>query len=224
MRMILLTSLLLLAACASRPSSPDADPFEARDPMKPVNEAVFGFNLGADKYIIRPIARGYHYIPEWGRDGVSNFLSNLEEPANVANGILQLDPDLALNGLWRFVLNSTFGFAGVRDFAGENGLKSRNTNFSKTLGRYGVEEGAYVVLPLAGPSTVRGTAGRAVDWFLDPVGWVLPTSLSVAQAAADAVSTRDDDAVIIGQLYYKSLEPYTATRAAYLQHQAFEGQ
>jgi phospholipid-binding lipoprotein MlaA len=85
-----------------------------------------------------------------------------------------------------------------------------------------VADGAYVVLPLAGPSTVRDTAGLAVDWFIDPVGWLLTTPESIAQASSDAISTRDDEDAIIDQFYYKSLEPYSATRAAYLQHEAFQ--
>ena len=79
-----------------------------------------------------------------------------------------------------------------------------------------------MVLPLAGPSTVRDIAGIAVDWFLDPVGWFLTTPETIAQIGTNAIATRDGDNAIINQLYYESLEPYTATRAAYLQHQAFQ--
>jgi ABC-type transporter lipoprotein component MlaA len=61
-----------------------------------------------------------------------------------------------------------------------------------------------------------------VDWVLDPVGWFLTTPETIAQIGANAVATRDDEDAIINQLYYKSIEPYTATRAAYLQHQAFQ--
>lgn len=223
--LIVTASLLVLCACSNpqaQNADGDVDLFELQDPIKPVNQAVFGFNLGADHYVIKPVADTYHYIPSVVRGAVGNFLSNLSEPANTVNGILQLNPDIAFTSFWRFALNSTIGFAGLRDFAGENGLKNKDTDFGKTLGRYGVADGAYVVLPLAGPSTVRDTAGMAVDWFLDPVGWFLTTPETIAQIAADGIATRDGDTAIINQLYYQSLEPYTATRAAYLQHQAFQ--
>lgn len=216
------TALLLLTACTSQQiQNADGDPFDAQDPFKSFNQGTFNFNLGADRYVIKPVAETYHYIPDWGRSGIGNFLSNLDEPGNMINGILQLNPDIAFTSFWRFALNSTIGFGGIRDFAGENGLKNKDTDFGKTLGRYGVADGAYVVLPLAGPSTVRDTAGIAVDWFLDPVGWVLTTPETIAQITVGGIATRDEDAGIINTLYYQSLEPYSATRAAYLQHQAF---
>lgn len=217
--------LLLLGACSTaqiKNADGDIDAFELRDPIKPVNRVVFDFNLGADRYVIKPVAETYHHVPGAVRGAVGNFLSNLGEPANVVNGVLQLNPEITFTALWRFTLNSTIGFAGFRDFAGENGLKNKDTDFGQTLGRYGVADGAYVVLPLAGPSTARNTAGMAVDWFLDPVGWFMNTPETIAQVTADGIATRDGDAAIIDQLYYQSLEPYAATRAAYLQHQAFQ--
>ncbi|NDF12574.1 MAG: VacJ family lipoprotein [Proteobacteria bacterium] len=220
MKHIVLLCVLLLSACATAPESDD--PFDKQDPIKPFNQAVFDFNLGADRYVIKPVAEVYHHVPEKGRQGIGNFLTNLSEPSNVVNGMLQLNPDIAFTAFWRCMLNTTFGLGGFHDFAGENGLKNKETDFGETLGRYGLADGAYLVLPLAGPSTVRDTAGVAVDWFLDPVGWFMTTPETIAQLSADAISTRDADAAVINQFYYESLEPYSATRAAYLQHQAFQ--
>ncbi len=215
-----LAGALMLSACTMVPGNGD-DPFEARDPIKPVNQEIFSFNLVADRWVVKPVATAYHQIPGWMRLGIGNFLTNLSEPSNVVNGLLQLDPKITFTSFWRFVSNSTVGFAGLRDFAGENGLHYQDTDFGKTLGRYGVGDGAYVVLPLAGPSTVRDTTGQVVDWFIDPVGWFLTTPETIGQIVADGISTRDEEATLIDQLYYKSIDPYAATRAAYLQHQAF---
>ena len=210
---------LLLVACSPKPSNDD--PFEVRDPLKEVNQSVFRFNLVVDRYLLRPVSRVYHQIPATGRDAISNFFDNLHEPGNVLNSALQGDPDHAATSFWRFVLNSTFGLGGMRDFAGENGLKEYDVAFDSTLKTYGVDEGSYVVLPLLGPSSVRGTVGYVVDWFTDPVGFYLSTPVAIAQTTSDAVIAREENDDIIQQLYYKSLEPYTATRAAYLQHSAF---
>ena len=214
--------LFLLAGCVTPPpQGEDADPFEAQDPLKSFNQAVFEFNIGTDTRIIRPIAEAYHYVPDWGREAVSNFLSNLGEPLSFVNGILQADPQIAFTAFWRFTLNTTYGLAGLRDFAGENGLPRKNTGFGKTLGVYGADDGAYIVLPLIGPSTTRATVGIVADFGLNPVSYILTYPESLGKFASNVVSSRDTNASIINQLYYDSLDPYSATRAAYLQHQAF---
>lgn len=226
----LILLMLMAAACTAAPSckatldiaESTVDPFDACDPIQPINEAVFQFNVAIDAMLIRPVAEGYHLIPETGRAAIDNFLTNLKEPGNALNSTLQGDLQSAGTSLWRFLLNSTFGFAGLRDFAGENGLKYNEQTFEKTLASYGSAEGAYVVLPVIGPSSARGSMGKVVDWFTDPVGWYLTTSQSIAQTVADGIDTRDQDDAIIDQFYYQSLEPYTATRSAYLQHQAFQ--
>ena len=214
--------LCLLTACATAPhiNDPYADPFDQRDPIKPVNQAIFKFNLVADRYVIKPVAETYHYVPELGRAMIGNFLSNLSEPGNFVNGLLQLDSNIAFTAFWRFALNSTFGLGGLQDFAGETNLKGIDTDFGKTLGTYGIADGAYLVLPLAGPSTMRDTAGIMGDFFLDPVGCYLNMPESIAQDVGNAIIERDESASIINQLYYESIEPYAATRAAYLQHLA----
>ena len=226
-RLLMLSLLMLVGACSTAKqcgvvtADSTGDPFDACDPIKPVNQGIFEFNLVADTYVVGPVAHAYHEVPETGRGMVDNFLTNLGEPANVLNSTLQGDIQAAGTSLWRFILNTTFGFAGLRDFAGENGLKYNEQNFGKTLASYGVGEGPYLVLPVVGPSSVRGTVGKVVDWFTDPVGMVLTRPQSIAQEVADGINTRDQEDALIDQFYYQSLDPYAATRAAYLQHQAF---
>ena len=215
-----LTSALLISACAPQTNvGADTDPFEARDPIRPFNEAIFSFNLGADEYVIHPISRGYHELPGWFRYGSGNFLSNLSEPLNGINSLLQADFQSFGTSLFRFILNTTFGLGGIRDFAGENGLAENDTHFNDTLRSYGVGTGPYVVLPLLGPSSLRGTVGFAGDWVSDPVGYFISTPASIGQSAAQGIVDRDDNDEIVQQLYYDAIDPYTATRATYLQHE-----
>lgn len=215
----LLAACTPITECMHQPVATN-DQFDACDPIKPVNEQVFRFNLVTDRWVFAPVTHAYQEVPIEGRMTIDNFLTNLGEPSNSLNSFLQGDMQAAGTSLWRFILNSTFGFAGLRDFAGENGLLYNDQDFGKTLGSYGVSEGAYVVLPFYGPSTVRDTAGKAVDWFLDPVGWHLNTPESIAQDVAEAIDTRDENDSIVTELYYESINPYAATRASYLQHQA----
>lgn len=225
-----LICLLTLGACAetsscARPPLGDAqeaaagDPFTACDPGQSLNQGIFAFNLAADKYVIGPIAHGYHELPQTGRTAISNFLTNLSEPNNVLNSSLQGDFQSAGTSLWRFLLNSTIGFAGVRDFAGENGLRYHEQNFNRTLASYGVGTGPYIVLPLLGPSSVRDTTGKVVDWFADPVNIVLNNTASIGLGVANGINTREEQDDVIQQLYYDAVDPYNASRAAYLQRE-----
>lgn len=195
--------------------------FSKRDPFKPVNKAIFSFNLAADKIVFRPIERQYSKLPDPVRDGVNNFMQNLSEPLHFVNGVLQLSPRVAMTAAGRFFLNTAFGFAGFRDYAKTKGFKYQDEGFSETLKRYGAKEGDYVVLPIIGPSTVRGTVGLIADYLIDPVGWITTTPEDIALASAKEVNERDQNDDAIDEFYYQSIAPYVTTRAAYLQHQAF---
>ena len=48
-----------------------------------------------------------------------------------------------------------------------------NTDFGQTLHVWGAREGAYVELPLLGPSTTRDTYGIFVDLFTNPLTYVI---------------------------------------------------
>ena len=55
----------------------------------------------------------------------------------------------------RFVVNTTAGIAGTMDVATRMGLQRQPEDFGKTLGRYGVGAGPYIVLPVLGFATWR---------------------------------------------------------------------
>lgn len=196
---------------------------ENNDPWQGFNHPIFDFNVAFDRHIFKPAITAYDYVPHGIRHSISNFLSNLTEPLNTVHGILQLNPKIAFTSIWRFILNTTFGLGGLDDFARENGgLHNMDQNLGKTLGRWGVPTGPYVVLPILGPSSVRDTTGKVGDWFADPVAWVDDTWVEVGRSVADGFVSRDNNADVIQSLYYDSLDPYTATRSAYRQHERFE--
>jgi phospholipid-binding lipoprotein MlaA len=63
----------------------------------------------------------------------------------------------------RFALNSTWGLLGLLDIASEAGLPKHDEDLGQTLGRWGVGEGAYIVLPFFGPRTVRDAVALPAD-------------------------------------------------------------
>lgn len=141
-----------LAGCATSGNS--------RDPLEPVNRAVFSFNDGFDRAIAKPLAEGYRAaMPSFARTAVTNFFSNLEDLWIALNDLLQGKPRKAVDDLARALINTTVGIFGLFDVASEIGIEKRNEDFGQTLGRWGVASGPYLVLPFLGSSTLRDALG-----------------------------------------------------------------
>lgn len=121
---------------------------------------MFNFNYYVlDPYVLRPVAVVWRdYVPPPARNGLSNFLGNLEEPASMLNSILRGDFEKGAKHFGRFWINTVFGIGGLIDVAGmsrESMEKEVPVRFGSTLGHYGVGYGPYVVLPGYGSFTVR---------------------------------------------------------------------
>ena len=163
-----LTAVLLATALVGGCASTGAG--VSRDPLEPMNRAIFAFNDQVDAVLVRPAARAYQtVVPEVLRIAIGSAVNNLFEPWTVINQLLQGKPVEAITGLARFAVNSTFGLAGVVDIATPIGLERHQEDLGQTLGRWGIPAGPYLVLPLLGPSSLRDTAGTAGGYRLDPV-------------------------------------------------------
>ena len=159
---------------------------EISDPYEKSNRTVHEFNDKVDIYILRPVSVGYSLLPNPIEDGISNILQNTGEPINFTNYILQGEIKNALSSLMRFVINSTFGLFGVIDLADKINLKKNDTDFDKTLEKWGAEEGNYLVIPFIGPRSSRHFASSIVDLAINPLNYpvsythlTLPTILLV---------------------------------------------
>ncbi len=133
------------------------------DPLEGYNRAIYRFNETLDGVLLKPLATAYHALPDPVEKGVGNFFSNLGDPLNALNNLLQLKLDAAANDVMRFVINSTFGIAGIFDVASEAQMPKSDEDFGQTLAVWGVESGPYTVLPFFGPSTLRDAVGLGVD-------------------------------------------------------------
>ncbi|RMO57810.1 hypothetical protein ALQ38_100235 [Pseudomonas marginalis pv. marginalis] len=112
-----------------------------------------------------PVVNGYTYVtPSFLRTGVSNFFNNLGDVPNLLNSLLQLKGHRSLETTGRLLVNTTIGIAGLWDPATAMGLPRQSEDFGQTLGFYGVPGGAYLVLPIFGPSNLRDTGGLLVDY------------------------------------------------------------
>lgn len=207
-----------LAGCATKPAGPDNDPYE------PFNRDMFDVNIALDKAVMRPVARGYiSVVPERARTGVHNVLVNLNEPGVFANRLLQGKAEDAGRMLARFVLDSSVGVGGLVDVGARVGLPAQDTDFGVTLGVWGFDEGAYLVLPLLGPAPPRDLAGRAGDTFLDPVTYFDFRSkfyYEGGRAILQIVDLRARNIDTLDEVERTSIDFYAATRSLYLQHRA----
>ena len=202
---------LLLAGCAHAPAD-DPD-----DPLESVNRPIYTFNEYADGFVLRPIAKGYDKVtPQVVKTGVKNFFSNLGYPTVIVNDLLQLKGQQLSEDFCRFVLNSTFGIAGLIDVATPGGLVEHKEDFGQTLGYWGVGEGWYLVIPLLGPSDNRDLIGRGADYFTHPQAYYDQNRYNYGASALNLVDFR---ARLLPADHFieQQLDRYVFVRTAYLQ-------
>jgi phospholipid-binding lipoprotein MlaA len=189
-----------------------------KDPIEGFNRAMYGFNEGLDAILIKPVASGYDAVlPSMVKTGVTNFFGNIADVFIAVNNLLQGKGQEAVSDAGRFMFNSTFGIFGVLDVATEFGLEKHDEDFGQTFGRWGMGNGAYVVLPFFGPRTVRDTAGLVLDVVADPVANVdhIPTRNSML--ALRLVDTRANLLPADKVIEEAALDKYSYVRDAYLQ-------
>mgnify|MGYP003576002534 CR=1 FL=1 len=201
---------LSLGACATGP-----DP---RDPLEPWNRKVSDFNEAVDSMVLKPVAIGYrNAVPDLARTGVSNFFGNLGDAWSTVNNVLQLRPQYAAESWLRVGVNTVFGLGGILDVATELGIERHRADFGQTLGRWGVDTGPYIVLPLLGPSTLRDTFALPVDSWGDPVRAFNPGEVETGLYALRLVDVRANLLRASSVLDSVALDKYSFTRDAYLQ-------
>ncbi|MXY57881.1 MAG: VacJ family lipoprotein [Gammaproteobacteria bacterium] len=207
MRRALFGSLLASACLAGAMAAGEDDPLEG------LNRKILALNYGIDTAFIKPLARVYvTVVPGFARKGVRNVVNNLREPRTALNQCLQGKLDLAVSDAARFVVNSTIGVAGLFDPASAMGLARHDEDFGQTLGRWGVGQGAYVVLPVFGPSTMRDGVGRGVDLATGTRLYIDEDEVRYGLGLLGVVDSRSD---WLGELNLPE-DPYVALRESYL--------
>lgn len=209
-----------------------ADPFAAEDtdaveptpipdPLESWNRGMFWVNDKLFLYGLRPVARGYRFVvPRILRQSFRNVFSNLGEPTHVLNALLQGRPSEAGRATGRFVLNSTFGVGGLLDPAGDH-LEPVDRGFDQTFSKWGIAPGLYLVWPLIGPSSARGTVAYTAGIYTDPLAYVEGEDSLEASAGLFVFRTVNDYSFRIGEyqsMKKHALDPYVSLKNLYEQN------
>ena len=200
---------------------------ETKDCFEKVNRAVFAFNQGIDGLVFEPLAKGYLHLPSPIRTGTSNFVGNLSTLLTIPNNVLQGDFYIAGKNTLRFVVNTTVGVVGIFDPASAIGVNSyEKEEYGQTLGKWGVGEGCYVVLPVLGPSTARDAIGSMAN-YMGGDAWYNVTVKNDTQYFSDfdyyaskgagGVDFRAKNFDDINNLEENSIDFYASVKSLYLQ-------
>ena len=140
------------------------------DPFEGYNRWMFGVNESLYDSAVEPFVRGYRgMVDEDFRIGIRNVFNNALFPVKLLSSLIQLDLNKSGRVIVRTLINTTWGFGGMADVAGEEfGIKDVNEDFDQALGSLGIPTGPYLVLPFFGPATVRNMVGRTADALMSP--------------------------------------------------------
>jgi phospholipid-binding lipoprotein MlaA len=212
-------AVLMLAAVAGCATTASVDRHSAgpKDPYEPFNRKMFAFNDTLDTYALKPVATAYNtVVPSPIRTGVHNFFGNFSDAWSAVNQLLQGKPADAGTMTLRVLTNTTIGIAGIFDPATSLGLERKSEDLGQTLGRWGLEPGPYVVLPLFGSSDIRDGIALPADTYVSPALLVPSTWQKIG---VDTVGVIDARAGLFGasqMLDELAFDRYTFMRDAYV--------
>ncbi|MGH8582912.1 MAG: MlaA family lipoprotein [Gammaproteobacteria bacterium] len=210
---VLAVLLLGASGCATQPVAENG----SDDPAEPPNRAMYTFNDKVDEYVLRPVAEKYaEYTPKVMREGVTNFFDNLTYLNVMLNNFLQGKVVKGFSDVGRIVVNTTLGIGGLFDPASAWGIPKHKEDFGQTLAVWGAGEGAYLVLPFLGPSSVRDAPDYATSTLLNPFLYI--TSPIIAPISILGIINKRANLLEATRLRDEAaLDPYTFTREAYRQ-------
>ena len=193
-----------------------------------LSRSVFKFNLTFDEKILEPIAKGYNRLPQPLKTGTNNFTSNISNLLSIPNSILQGNFREFGHSVGSVFINSTIGILGFLNPAEKIGLKPSKEDVGQTLGRYGIGQGCYYVLPILGPTTLRDSLGLIADSFIDPFAQVTIRDKELLGISGNhldyysvkgtsAVDFRSNNLTNFESLEKNSIDLYSSFKSVYLQ-------
>lgn len=154
------------------------------DKFEKMNRKVFAFNLGLNKYAIRPVHILWSSIlPEYGIERIHSAYKNIEYPKRLVSSMIQKDFKTSGRETVRFLTNTTLGLGGMYDPAKKFfHLEPSTEDMEQALTRCKCNSGPYLVLPVMNGTTMRGAAGKILDTSLNPTTYVATPVLAMVKA------------------------------------------
>ena len=209
--------VVLSSGCAGTPKEQnEGDPFEG------ANRKIYKFNDALDRTIVKPIADTYVKVtPEPARTSVSNFFDNIGYLDTVLNDFFQGKFKQGFADTGRFLINSTIGSLGLVDVASKMGLKPHEEDLGQTLGVYGSPEGAYLMIPLLGPNTVRDSPDLAMSTVTSGLFYISEFAVTLPLGLLGAIDKRARASHYLKIIDEAALDRYIFIRDAYRQHRTY---
>jgi phospholipid-binding lipoprotein MlaA len=206
----------------------DLDEYSATliaDPLEPLNRVTFSLNHGLYTFVLHPISTAYKAVfPKPVRTGISNAFENVKFPVRLVNDALQGNFKRAGQETGKFLVNSTIGVGGIGrpsdHIPALADVPAADTG--QTFAKWGIGHGAYLVLPLLGPSSLRDSVGLAGDYALNPVSWVTiwygGYAWTLAIPSTNTLRAIPEQLDIYDAATKNTLDRYLAARSSYIQY------
>lgn len=213
-----LGAVLGISGCAMRQK---LDNMAQEDPLEPVNRVFYKVNDLGDRYVLRPVAKGYVRVtPRVFRLGATHFFDNLGYPVVVVNDFLQGKGRQGSADAARLLLNSTIGLLGILDPATDIGLAQHDEDFGQTLAVWGMPAGPFLMVPLVGPRTTTHALGSLGDNLVSPLHIYSDASVRSKLVVFQTIHRRSTFLQVDDEIR-QSFDPYVFIRDAYLQNRNY---
>lgn len=186
------------------------------DKYEKMNRKVFAFNLGLNKYAIRPVHILWCSImPEYGIERIQTAYKNIEYPKRLISSLIQKDFKASGTETVRFLTNTTIGIGGMFDPAKRYfKLEPVNEDMEQALTKCKCNSGSYIVLPVMNGTTARGIAGKILDTSLNPTTYVGTPILAMVKAGL-TVNRTSYMQPLIKMVESTYADPYEVSRKMY---------
>lgn len=157
--------------------------FVGNDRWENFNRKVFKFNLGLNKFAIRPVHILWSSImPKYGMDRIKMATENIEYPIRLVSSLIQRDFESCKTETIRFFTNTIIGIGGLYDPAKSLlNIEPAVENMEQALASCKIKSGSYLVLPVINSTTWRGVLGKILDMALNPSSYIATPAMAIVK-------------------------------------------
>ncbi len=155
-----------------------------QDKYEKFNRKMFNFNLGLNKYAVRPVHIIWASVmPKYGMDRIQSATTNIEYPIRLVSCLVQKDFKASGTETVRFFTNTTLGLGGMFDPAKKIfKIEPVDEDMEQALAKCRVKSGSYLVMPVIVSTCPRGLVGKLLNTACNPSSYVGSPILAMVKA------------------------------------------